>query len=105
MQRILKGQFINKHGIQCLKDYKYKGSSYTYLDDAMQSWWNFFVSFVPLNIAPNVLTLLALVFTGSAVALILLQDVTMNVRMPEILTLWCAFSVFMYQTLDAVDGK
>jgi hypothetical protein len=71
----------------------------------MQSWWNFFVSFVPLNIAPNVLTLLALLFTGSAVALILMQDVTMTVRMPEELTLWCAFSVFMYQTLDAVDGK
>jgi len=45
---IVKGQFINEHGIDCLKNYKYKSGSYTFMDNAMQPWWEFFVSCVPM---------------------------------------------------------
>jgi hypothetical protein len=48
MLKTIKGQFIDSHGIKCLKNYAYKSSQYTFLDEAMQPWWNFFVSLVPL---------------------------------------------------------
>lgn len=48
MLKILTGEFINDHGINRLKNYKYKTSTYTFMDNAMQPWWNIFVSFVPL---------------------------------------------------------
>jgi len=48
MLKILKGEFINKRGIECLKNYKYKGSDYTILDKALQPWWNYFVELIPL---------------------------------------------------------
>jgi hypothetical protein len=35
MLKTLKGQFIDEHGIKCLKSYTYKSSTYTYLDNAM----------------------------------------------------------------------
>ena len=105
MLKILTGQFIDKNGIQCLKDYKYKGSDYTILDKAFQGWWEFFVSLIPLSVAPNVLTLLALVFTASAIALELSYDTTMTAKLPVHVHFYAVFCLFWYQTLDAVDGK
>ena len=60
MLNILTGQFIDKKGIQCLKDYKYKGSDYTVLDKAMQPWWEFFVSLIPL-VSPKSFSLTSLI--------------------------------------------
>jgi hypothetical protein len=116
MLKVLIGKFINDDGIKCLKNYKYKTSTYTFMDNAMQGWWNFFVSFIPLvsycihsdpsqSVAPNLLTLIGLGFPLSATLLILNYDTTMTVRLPVWLNLWSAFSIFMYQTLDAIDGK
>lgn len=48
MIRTLRGNFIDKKGIQCLKNYAYKGSDWTILDKALQPWWNYFVELVPL---------------------------------------------------------
>lgn len=48
MHRIIQGKFINRNGIDVLKNYAYKGSDYTFLDKSLQPWWNFFVEHVPL---------------------------------------------------------
>ena len=52
-------KFITKEGLQELKDWKYKCSTYTWGDNAMQLYWNWFVtlfptvSFVKLNLIPD----------------------------------------------------
>lgn len=54
MQNIIAGKFINAQGIECLKRYQYKGSDYTVLDKALQPYWNWFVTLVPLvSLCPN----------------------------------------------------
>ena len=40
--------YITKKGLQELKNYTYKSGSYTYLDNAMQSFWNWAVLCIPL---------------------------------------------------------
>lgn len=42
------GRFITPEGVQALKNYKYKSGHYTPGDNAMQPFWNWFVSLVPL---------------------------------------------------------
>ena len=41
-------QFISKEGLVNLKNYKYRGGAYTALDNAMQPFWNWFVTLIPM---------------------------------------------------------
>jgi len=51
------------------------------------------------------LTLLAIIFTASSVLIWLPQDPGFKEEFPMWTYIWGAFCIFMYQTLDAVDGK
>jgi hypothetical protein len=42
------GRYITPDGITALKNHKYKPGHYTPMDNAMQPFWNCFVSLVPL---------------------------------------------------------
>mmetsp|Transcript_15901 Transcript_15901/g.21583 ORF Transcript_15901/g.21583 Transcript_15901/m.21583 type:complete len:109 (-) Transcript_15901:791-1117(-) len=69
-------------------------------------FWEWFVKLVPLTVAPNLLTLLALFWNMSAVALLMYyEDGKLTENVPAWVLIYAAFCLFMYQTLDAVDGK
>jgi hypothetical protein len=42
------GTYITPAGITALKNHKYKSGTYTPMDNAMQPFWNWFVSLFPL---------------------------------------------------------
>ena len=42
------GKFISPKGIQELKNYKYVGGAYTPGDKAMQPFWEWFVTLIPM---------------------------------------------------------
>lgn len=44
--------FISKAGLQKLLQYKYVSGQYSYLDNAMQPFWNWFVTLIPMVSAP-----------------------------------------------------
>jgi len=44
------GKFISKEALVELKNYKYKSGEYTWLDNAMQPFWNWFVTLIPMVI-------------------------------------------------------
>ncbi len=97
---------ISASGKQALRDYKYKSVLKGWLDaNIMNPWWEFVVSFCPLFIAPNVITFAA---TTQFIACALFYAS----RCPDLVTCadsWVyylmAVSIFIYQTLDAIDGK
>lgn len=99
------GNYITPQGLHNLKNYAYRPGKYTPLDNAMQPFWNWFVSLVPIWMAPNVLTLMALGFSLASCMVFLPFDATLTEPFPIWTYLFAAFCVFMYQTLDAVDGK
>lgn len=55
--------------------------------------------------APNTVTLIGFTFMVSSYAAILFYDMTLKATIPSWLFFKAAFEIFMYQTLDAVDGK
>eukprot|EP01084_Bolivina_argentea_P260691 440314_1 len=97
---------ISSQGRQALIDYKYKSILKGWLDsNIMNDFWEKVVSFVPLNIAPNVIT-----FTATAQfvisALIFSTYCTDCEKCAESWVYYMiAASLFIYQTLDAIDGK
>lgn len=42
------GSFITPQGLINLKNYKYRSGLYTYGDNLMQPFWNWFVTLIPL---------------------------------------------------------
>jgi phosphatidylglycerophosphate synthase len=55
--------------------------------------------------APNLVTLIGLFFNLSSFFLYLAYDLSLSKQLPPYFYIWTAVCLFMYQTLDAIDGK
>lgn len=101
------GEFLTEAGLEQLSRFKYVAGPYTYLDNVLNPWWLFVAKFVPAWVSPNLVTLIGLFFTVSSMlftAVVCNGDPSIYINGNMIYTV-TAFSMFAYQTLDAVDGK
>lgn len=101
----MKTKYLNKDALIGLKNYKYQSGEYGVLDHVLVKWWNYALEFVPIWMAPNLVTLTGLFGLMCNYLMILSYDLTMQVKMPWYYSLFAGISLFVYQTLDAIDGK
>ncbi|CCE86766.1 Piso0_005276 [Millerozyma farinosa CBS 7064] len=99
------GLFIEQSSFSNLRLYKYSSEDHSVISKyVLKKWWNNFVKIFPLSMAPNVITLLGLVFILVDLAVVFYYDPQLNATSPR----WCyffyAFGLFMYQTFDGCDG-
>ncbi|ABN64479.1 alcohol phosphatidyl transferase [Scheffersomyces stipitis CBS 6054] len=99
------GIFIPINKLENLKLYKYSSEDHSIISRyILKRWWNYFVQIIPLNVAPNLVTLSGLFFVLANLACVFYYDPYLNTTSPK----WCyffyAFGLFMYQTLDGCDG-
>lgn len=88
-----------------LKQYKYSGADWSLCSKYfMQTYWSFVVTLVPMNVAPNMLTLLGF-FASTSTSVLLLYFWLCELATPNWVWGYAAVSLFVYQTLDAIDGK
>jgi ethanolaminephosphotransferase len=89
-----------------LKSYKYSSVDKSLISRyILKHYWNAFVELLPLWLAPNMVTLLGFVFVVVNVAFIELFMPDLVGPGPSWLYYSFAFGVWMYSTLDNVDGK
>jgi len=88
-----------------LKEHVYSSSCASLLDPLMQKYWNWFVTLVPLWIAPNLITMAGLIVNILTSLVLVLYCPTATEMAPWWTTFSCALGLFIYQTLDAIDGK
>ncbi|ESN90929.1 hypothetical protein HELRODRAFT_116477 [Helobdella robusta] len=98
--RILSIQQLSK-----LKDHKYFSTGNTLLDPYMQIFWRWLVEQIPLTWAPNALTLAGLTGNILSTVFLMLYCPDGHGYAPPYCYLLCAFLLFIYQSLDAIDGK
>lgn len=71
----------------------------------MNYYWEWVIKMVPTSIAPNMITLLGWLCVILSYSITLVYDWTMEGDVPN----WCfiiiAIGIFLYSTLDAIDGK
>lgn len=120
--------FLSSTQLRRLNEHKYSVQGASVLDGLLQPWWNLVVQGLPLWVAPNLITLVGLVI-NIVTSLVLVyfnptasQEVYSNVvrtykhhlllieyyfhfQTPRWAALLCAAGIFIYQTLDAIDGK
>lgn len=99
------GIFIPADKLANLKLYKYSSEDHSIISKyILKRWWNFFVKVFPMNMAPNVVTLLGLMFIILNLLVVFYYDPYLQDDQPR----WCyffyAFGLFMYQTFDGCDG-
>lgn len=88
------------------KPYSYNATAGSFLELLfLQKFWTWLVQFVPSRLAPCVLTCLGLAINLSCCLILLYFSPDARTEAPSWTYLLCAVGVFLYQTLDALDGK
>jgi hypothetical protein len=98
-------RFIGPRGEDSLRRYKYTAVDRSIIAPWLQPFWTRFVQLVPLWVAPNCITVGGLALIILSCALSWLTSPQLDVTTSTGIMLTHAALLFMYQTLDAVDGK
>lgn len=97
---------LNDSKLKRLGEHKYSSSGSTLLDPIMQKFWNWFVATcIPLWWAPNAMTLVGLAFNIITCSLLVYYSPDGKQEIPSYALVMAAIGLFIYQTLDACDGK
>jgi ethanolaminephosphotransferase len=90
-----------------LLKYKYKGGDQSYLYSYVLSpWAQFCVDLTPTWVAPNLITFVGLCLPITSLILTLLYNPTLEAEtQPAWLSIFTGCGIFIYQTLDNMDGK
>ena len=88
-----------------LDRYKYKPGTYTTIDNLLTPYWNYTVTLVPTWVAPNLITFIGFLLLLSSTIFIFLYDFTFKDEIPSWCFYYAAACVWLYMTLDAIDGK
>ena len=112
-QRPKNEKVLSLQQLKGMEQHKYASEGNTLLDPLMQKFWNFVVTLVPLWVAPNLITIFGLVLNviGGALVFIYLPSASTvdydddTPQFVKSLFLLNAITLFLYQTLDAIDGK
>ncbi|KAF2234441.1 Choline/ethanolaminephosphotransferase [Viridothelium virens] len=89
-----------------LKSYKYSSVDKSYISRyILKHYWNAFVNVLPLWLAPNTVTLLGFFFILGNVGLLAIYVPDLVGPGPQWIYFSFAFGLWMYSTMDNVDGK
>ncbi|KAK0618425.1 CDP-alcohol phosphatidyltransferase-domain-containing protein [Bombardia bombarda] len=89
-----------------LKSYQYSAVDKSPISHyILRPYWNAFVKLLPLWLAPNMVTLLGFFFILANVGLLVIYMPDLAGPGPSWLYYSFAFGLFMYQTMDNIDGK
>jgi phosphatidylglycerophosphate synthase len=97
--------FITESGLKQLDKYEYKSGKYTWLDNALQPYWEGVIKLMPLWVAPNMITFIGWIILMSSTIIILYHDLTLHKDIPSWCFFYAAASLWIYSTMDAIDGK
>merc|ERR1712241_731551 len=96
---------LNRHQTQKLQQHKYNSVSLSVADAYLQPWWNFVVGLMPMWLAPNLITIIGLAINVFTSLVHLYFCPTATEETASWIPFLCAVGLFVYQTLDAIDGK
>uniref|UniRef100_A0A6M2DVT2 diacylglycerol cholinephosphotransferase n=1 Tax=Xenopsylla cheopis TaxID=163159 RepID=A0A6M2DVT2_XENCH len=100
-----KERLLNAAQLKRLSDHKYSCSNISILDPWLQPWWCWLVARVPLWLAPNLITIVGLLVNIVTTLILVWYSPDAKIEAPRWACALCAFGLFVYQSLDAIDGK
>ncbi|KAA0714294.1 Choline/ethanolaminephosphotransferase 1 [Triplophysa tibetana] len=96
---------LSRQQLRRLEDHQYSSEGQSVLEPFMQIYWCWLVSKVPLWMAPNLITIVGLATNIITTLILVYYCPTATEQAPTWAYLACALGLFIYQSLDAIDGK
>lgn len=112
---------LTKDSLRTIREHKYVPGTYTWLDNALNPFWDRSVELMPIWLAPNAITAIGLSLMAATVPMAALYlfwhkaatasattaeaVVPVGHTIPGYMHVIIAVVLFLYQTLDAIDGK
>ncbi|NXK96867.1 CEPT1 ethanolaminephosphotransferase, partial [Formicarius rufipectus] len=96
---------LTRHQLKRLEEHKYQSAGRSLLEPLMQGYWEWLVGTVPAWIAPNLITVVGLLVNVGTTLLLVGYCPTATEQAPPWAYIACACGLFIYQSLDAIDGK
>ncbi|XP_034193796.1 choline/ethanolaminephosphotransferase 1 bbc isoform X9 [Osmia lignaria lignaria] len=100
-----KEKLLSPGQLKRLSEHKYSCTTNSLLDGLLQPWWDWLVSKVPLWLAPNLITILGLIVNIVTTLILIYYSPDAKTEAPRWACFLCALGLFIYQSLDAIDGK
>lgn len=100
-----KEKLLSPGQLKRLGDHIYKYDSVSLMDPLLQPFWNWLVSKVPLWFAPNLITVSGLIVNIITTLILVWYSPDARAEAPRWAFFLCALGLFVYQSLDAIDGK
>ncbi|KYK59904.1 ethanolaminephosphotransferase [Drechmeria coniospora] len=98
--------YVRQMNLAALREYKYSSVDRSLTSKyIMRPWWNFVISFFPLSIAPNLITLTGFMFVVVNFLTLLWYTPLLDQDCPRWVYFSWALGLFLYQTFDAIDGS
>ncbi|XP_072280387.1 choline/ethanolaminephosphotransferase 1 [Pyxicephalus adspersus] len=96
---------LSRHQLKRLEEHRYKSCGKSLLEPLMQGFWEWLVGQVPAWIAPNLITIIGLIINIFTTVVLACYCPTATEQAPTWTYISCAVGLFIYQSLDAIDGK
>ncbi|KAK6630354.1 hypothetical protein RUM44_005021 [Polyplax serrata] len=98
-------KLLSNGQLKRLSEHLYNCENIGLLDNYLQPYWNFLTSKTPLWLAPNVITVSGLLVNILTTLILVWYSPDAKAEAPRWACLLCAVGLFIYQSLDAIDGK
>ncbi|CAH1786282.1 unnamed protein product [Owenia fusiformis] len=98
-------EILSETKLKRLTEHKYSAEGTSVLDPFMQHFWRWLVEQIPLHWAPNALTLVGLIINITTCLIVMWYSPDGRQAAPRWVYLSFALGLFIYQSLDAIDGK
>ncbi|GAB6033220.1 hypothetical protein CHUAL_012823 [Chamberlinius hualienensis] len=98
-------EILSQPQLRRLGEHKYSCTSTSFMDKLMQSYWNWLVEKLPMWLAPNLITIAGLIVNIVTSLILVLYSPNAREDIPRWACFLAAVGLFIYQSLDAVDGK
>lgn len=98
-------EVLTQEQLRRLESHKYSSSGTSLTEPVMQIFWRWLVELFPKWIAPNTITIVGLLINIATSLLLMLYCPTAVETAPSWAYIINAIGLFVYQALDAIDGK
>ncbi|XP_065158432.1 choline/ethanolaminephosphotransferase 1 isoform X2 [Atheta coriaria] len=105
MMKLYKQRLLTDSQLKRLGDHKYSCTSASLCDPVLQPWWTWLVARTPLWLAPNLITVVGLLVNILTTLILVWYSPDARAEPPRWACALCGLGLFIYQTLDAMDGK
>jgi len=98
--------FISQSGLENLRSYAYHGVDNSLCGRLfLNAFWERVITLMPMWLAPNLITLAGGIFCAIATVIAMCLCPTYTEVLPGWACFVCAICIFLYQTMDNIDGK